>query len=415
MRFKRFGIGLGIGCLLSFVALAARAEVPPESPGRVEKLSEPFSPHWVWVADLVLERVSLIDLDARRYLGMVNGGYGPVAPLFPKTRPEMYVPGTYYSRRTRGERTDVVSIYDVATLSPIGEVVIPPKRAIDAVPMAHAALSDDDRFVAVFNWTPGTSLSIVDVEKREFVGEIPIPGCSLVYAAGPRRFFSLCGDGSILVVRIDDSGREAGKERSAPFFDPRADPLTEKAVRYHDKWIFASFKGRVSAVDVSGPQVLFEEPWTLVPSIDGKDSWRIGGLQHLAVHEADGLLCALMHMGGPDTHKEPGSEVWVYDLEQRVRKGRIVLTNPGLTIYGFPIEIDHMTWPFGSIAGWLFDKFAPALVSHIEVTQGADPLLVTVSQFSGSIGLYGLPKGTFRGRVGPTGWTSDLLVAPWGR
>jgi methylamine dehydrogenase heavy chain len=400
--------------LLLLVVLAARAEVPPEVPGRVEKLPEPFSAHWVWVADLVLERASLIDLDTNRYLGMVNGGYGPIAPLFPKKRPEMYVPGTYYSRRTRGERTDVVSIYDVATLSPIAEVVIPPKRAIDAVPMAHAALSDDERFVAVFNWTPGTSLSIVDVEKREFVGEIPIPGCSLVYAAGPRRFLSLCGDGSALVVRLDETGREAGKERTSPFFDPRADPVTEKAVRYHDKWIFASFEGRVRTVDVSGPQVTFEEPWAMVPRPQRRESWRIGGLQHLAVHEGKGRLYALMHIGGPDTHKEPGSEVWVYNLERRARKGRIILTNPGLTIYGFPIEFDHMTWPFGSIVGWLFDKLAPAFVSHIAVTQDDAPLLVTVSQFSGSIGVYDLPKGKFVGRVGATGWSSDLLMAPWG-
>jgi methylamine dehydrogenase heavy chain len=414
MRPTRVRIGLCIASVLSLLAFAARAEVPPESPGRVEKLREPFGAHWIWVGDLVLERISLVDLDAKRYLGMVNGGYGPITPLFPKRRNEMYLPATYYSRRTRGERTDVLVVYDIATLSPLGEIVIPPKRAIDAVPVAHAALTDDERFAGVFNWTPGTSLSIVDVEKREFVGEVAIPGCSLAYAAGARRFLSLCGDGSALVVELDADGHEKSKERTDPFFDPRADPVTEKAVRYRDQWLFVSFDGIVHPVDVSGEKVRFAATWSLLDQRDRGASWRIGGLQHLAVHEKSGRLYSLMHKGGPDTHKEAGTEVWVYDLASKKRTQRIELRNPGVTIYGFPIELGKWTWPFGALSSWLFDTFAPPAVSHIQVTQDEKPLLFTVAQFSGSIGVYDAMDGRFDGRVGPTGWTSDVLLAPWG-
>ena len=76
-----------------------------------------------------------------------------VMPLFARSRPEIYVPATYYSRGTHGTRTDVVEIYDPTNLAWQGEVVIPPKRATNAVALAHAALSDDDRFLAIFNWT----------------------------------------------------------------------------------------------------------------------------------------------------------------------------------------------------------------------------------------------------------------------
>lgn len=409
---------LGLCCTLGLVAVLvpamnASAEVAPEAPGEVESLPEP-SPHWAWAADIILERVSLLDLDDGRFLGIVNGGYGPIAPLFPKRRPEMYVPATYYARRSHGPRTDVVEIYDISSLSLIGEIEVPAKRALDAVPLAHSALTDDDRFAALFNWTPMTSLSIVDMEKRAFVGEIPIPGCSLVYAAGNRRFVSLCTDGAALVTVLDEDGRLAARQRTEPFFDPRTDPVTEKAVRYGDRWVFVSFEGMVHGMDVSGDDIRFDSVWSLLDEADRNASWRIGGKQHLAVHEATGRLYSLMHQGGPDTHKESGTEVWVYDLKSHKRLDRIELRNPGLTVYGFPIEIGRdWIWPFNHLGDWLLYNFAPPAVGYIQVTQDSAPFLLTASQFSGSIGVYDGLGGDFIRHVQPTGWTTDLLLAPF--
>lgn len=415
MKPTRLVIALVALSLAALCASSARADVAPESVGQVERLAQPFHAHWVWVADLVLERVALINLDDGRFLGMVNGGYGTIGPLFPSRRAEMYVPATYYARRTRGERTDTLEIYDLATLSFTAEVIIPPRRATNAVALAHAALSDDDRFVAVFNWTTGTSLSIIDVERRIFTEEVLTPGCSLAYAAGARRFFSICGDGSLFVVTLDDDGHEVSRTRTPPFFDPRADPVTEKAVRYGNQWLFISFEGKVHPVDVSGAELRFGEPWSLVGDADRAASWRIGGLQHLAVHQRSGRLYSLMHRGGPDSHKDAGEEVWIYDLASRQRVQRVKLLSPGLTIYGFPVAFGE-TWvrPFNRVSDWMLNSFAPAAVSAIEVTQDDAPLLFTVSQFSGSVGVYDAAGGNFLRRVGPTGWTSDILLAPWG-
>ena len=63
---------------------------------------------------------------------------------------------------------------------------------------------------------------------------------------------------------------------------------------------------------------------------------------------------------------------------------------------------------------WLLDTFAPAAVGFIQVTQDDAPLLLTASQYSGSIGVYDALSGKFLRRVQPTGWTSDVLLAPWG-
>jgi len=405
--------------LLFLLALSlfgrAAAEVQPETTGQVERLSAPFHAHWVWVADLILQRAGLVDLDDGRFLGLINGGWGTIAPLFPSRRAEIYVPATYYSRSTRGERTDVLEIYDPSTLSFVAEVVLPPKRASNAVALGQQALSDDDRFVAIFNWTTGTSLSIVDVERRVFAGEIATPGCSLAYAAGPRRFLTLCGDGSALSITLDDDGHEASREHTQPFFDPRSDPVTEKAARYGNQWLFVSFEGMVHPVDVSGEKIGFGEPWPLVEGADHAASWRIGGLQHLAVHQRSGRLYALMHRGGADTHKDPGEEVWIFDIATRRRIQRVRLVSPGVTIYGFPIDFGRTwIWPFNRTCDWLLNTFAPAAVSAIQVTQDETPLLFSVAQFSGAVGVYDALGGGFLRRVMPVGWTSDILLAPWG-
>src|SRR5436309_15480952 len=138
----------------------------------------------------------------------------------------------------------------------------------------------------------------------------------------------LCANGAALSVLLDDEGGTARLERSEPFFDPQKDPVTEKAVRRGNEWLFVSFEGVVHPVDVGGEKPRFGETWSLVDEADRRASWRIGGGQHLAVHAASGRLYALMHQGGPDTHKEPGSEVWVYDLATRRRVQRIPVLNP---------------------------------------------------------------------------------------
>ena len=355
-----------------------------------------------------------MDLESGRTLGMIDGGWGITTGFFSRDGREIYVPETHYSRRSRGERSDVVTFYDARTLEPSAEVVIPPKRAHNALPTANAALSDDGRFLAVFNMTPATSLSIVDLIEQRFAGEVSTPGCSLVYAAGPRRFAMLCADGALLTVSLDPAGAEQSRWRSRPFFDPIEDPVTEKAARWGDRWLFVSFDGMLHTVDVSGAEPRFETPWSLLDADDRGDDWRIGGSQHLAVHEASGRLYSLVHQGGVDTHKDDGTELWVYDLAQRRRVQRVALHNPGLTYLGFALEFGRdWIWPFSGLYDALLSLRPPG-VGSIVVTQDGAPLLVTGSLFSGSLGVYDARSGELLRRVNSGGLVSGVLQAPWG-
>ncbi len=399
--------------LALLAATPAPAELPADEVGRVQTLSAPLSPHLVWTSDALLRRLALTDLESGDTLGLVDGGYGVTAALFARTRPELYVPETHYSRGSRGDRTDLLTIYDALALRPIAEVELPPRRAMNMLPTANAALTDDDRFALVFNMTPATSVSVVDLEQRAFTAEIATPGCSLVYAAGARRFVSPCADGALLVVTLDESGREASKVRTRPFFDPLRDPVTEKAVRRGDEWLFVSFEGRVHAVDVSGAEPRFAEPWDLLSAEERAESWRVGGRQHIAVHGATGRLYSLVHQGPPDSHKDPGRELWVYDLARRERVDRIALRSPGLSYLGEPIDPGpHLFWPLDRLYEVLLSRIGLD-VDGIAVTQDERPLLVTGSSFSGSLGIYDALSGDFLHRVTPGNTTTLVLQVPW--
>ena len=70
-----------LACALALAPLwlagPAGAELPVDRPGQVAPLPRPLDPHRVWVTDVLLGRVALVDLDTQRMLGMLSVGYGP--------------------------------------------------------------------------------------------------------------------------------------------------------------------------------------------------------------------------------------------------------------------------------------------------------------------------------------------------
>src|SRR5260370_3017312 len=183
---------------------SARAELPSDTEGgpRVATLAVPASKHWVWVNDFVFPHMAdgmayLIDGDSGRYLGTLSTGYSFAHVLLSRDSKLIYSPETYFSRGTRGTRTDVVTLYDAGTLKVAGEIAIPPKRSSNLPMMANAVFTDDDRFRLIYNFNPAQSVTVVDTKLRKFVRAIETPGCALVYPTGPPSFFSVCADASL--------------------------------------------------------------------------------------------------------------------------------------------------------------------------------------------------------------------------
>jgi len=389
---------------------ASSQPLAAEKVGDVAKLPSEAGAHWVWASDSVLGRSALFDADSGQMLGMVDGGEG-VAPLHPhvsRARREVYVVETVYARGHRGERTDLVTIYDAVTLAVSGEVVIPPRRADNGNGVAIAALLDGDRLLVVLNQNPGTSVSVVDLESRSFVGEIATPGCALVLPVGPHRFGMLCGDGTAQAITLDEAGNEAGRARSERFFDATQDPLTEKGVRDGKRWLFASFEGLLYAIDFAGDEPVAEAKWSLFSDLERQEGWRIGGLQHLALHAPSGRLYSVVHLGEAGSHKDAGPEVWVYDLAARSRVQRIEMANLTAAFLRPQIRIEA-----GGVADWLLQALLPNPgADTLAVTRDAAPLLLVGERKSGAVGVYDAGTGAHLRDLEQTGIGGGLLVVP---
>lgn len=399
------------GTLAVALVLAATVAAPATSRaadpmGEVVSLPAQPGPHWLWVGDALLRRAAIVDGDSGAFLGQVPGGVGIIAPLRARDGREIYLAETYYARGTRGARTDLVTVRDATTLQPLAEIEIPPKRGEYTAWVGGSALSDDGRFVAVSNMNPATSISVVDVAERRFAGEVETPGCALVYAAGPRRFFSLCGDGTALVVTLGERGEVLSKTKTERFFDAGGDPVMEKPVRRGDEWLFVSFAGVVHPVDVSGDALRFGETWKLLGDADA--GWHVGGMQNLALHAPTGRLYALMNQATSGTHKEPGKEVWVFDLAKRERVQRIPLRSPVATLVAEQAKVAP-----GGTADWLLHAVLPNDgLERIAVTQDGAPLLFAASGFPSTLAVYDATTGDHLRDVKEIGIATSLLQLP---
>jgi methylamine dehydrogenase heavy chain len=372
----------------------APAAAPAATPAPAGAPREPLQPellhvaevpqgtgHRVFVHDFNFDamidgRNYLVDADSGRVLGLMSTGYGGAGLVIAPDRHEIYSIETYYSRGSRGERTDVVTIYDPKSLAPTTEIAIPPKRASTMPMLGNWRLTDDARFLLVFNMTPATSVTVVDVAGRKLVGEIETPGCALTFPGPEGRFAMLCGDGTLLDVALDSGGAATRNERTAKFFDPAADLLTEKAVRHGNTWYFISFAGDIYPLEM-GKDLVFGQHWALADDTERGAGWRPGGLQLATVHEARGQLFVLMHQGGPDTHKDPGTEIWVFDLATHKRLQRLTLTRPA---------------------------------TSIEVSQDEAPLLYTVFMGARGLEVYDATSGKHLRSVPDIGFSPSLVI-----
>jgi methylamine dehydrogenase heavy chain len=304
-------------------------ELPAETLGVVAAIT---APERVYVADIAIAhiadgRLRVFDARAGKLLGMIATGYAGNFALSAKSD-EVYVATGYMSRLGRGERTDVLEVWDANTLGFKYEVVIPPRRAQALNYRGLVRPTANGRFVLVQNATPATSITVVDLAEKKVAAEVPTPGCwGVLPAAGhPARFAMLCGDGKIATVTLDERGQVADRQVSEKVFDADADAWFHSGDQLGDRWFFASFKGVLTEVDVSGATAVVKSARPVVDTAAQKQGWRPGGYQPLAVHPSGRWAVLTMHDKGREgSHKSPAKQLWVVD----VATGKRIATAPG--------------------------------------------------------------------------------------
>lgn len=339
-------------CLLLIFNLPVKADVAIETYGGTS-LDE-FSQHTLAI-NTFGESILVYDADTDSVLGMLTVGIGVNALEIDHGKNVAYAAETYLSRHTRGERTDVVTKYDLNTLAAVSEIEIPPKHASGAHMRHYSGIvrnNEGGALMLVTNITPAVSISIVDLNAGKFLNEINTAGCGLVYPVDDLGFLQLCGDGTAQLIRLDAAGNERARIRSDVFFDLQKDPLMEKPAKTPDGWVFNTFAGDVFRVSASGNRIVTQKLFSIAHD---DEAWRVGGMQPLAYHQGQNVLLALMHEGGEDSHKDPGTEVWYYDLESVHLMHRMTLENPAISV---------------------------------QVSQDDAPLIYTSSIISGSVDIY---------------------------
>ncbi|GLV28364.1 hypothetical protein TomTYG75_08870 [Sphingobium sp. TomTYG75] len=295
-------------------------------------------------------------------------------------RGEIYTAETFYSRLTRGERTDAITIWDMKTLQPKGEIVLPGgKRQLSVTYPNVFQFTNGGKWALVANFNPAQSITVVDLEGRKVLGEIDLPGCTQIYPSGQRGFSSLCADGSIFSVTLDEKGQAASSSSVARVQDIDRQPLFGTPAMVGRTAWFVSYYGMVQGIDLSGPVARpLPGAFSVGKADGGAPQWRPGGWQVIA-SDAKGLLYVLMSPNGKEgSHKDGGTEVWVIDPVRKMRLSRIALKGQGLAIAVTREDAPQLIVARADGVIDVHDAATGAFLRTLGATVAANPIVITV-------------------------------------
>ncbi|MGI9229348.1 MAG: amine dehydrogenase large subunit [Gammaproteobacteria bacterium] len=369
------------------MAFQVQAELPADKIGNVETLPAVYPDSWVFVHDVSFMHMSsgkfiVMDIEGETmeeyYKGIVNSSYIGFFAVA-RSKPEFYVIDNFYSRGQRGKLSEVITIYDKRTLSPIDEVVLKEGKRAEMIPSKYAArLIDNDSLLLFYKFSPAMAIGVMDTDKRKIVNNIPLPSCAGVYPTGTRGFSSLCSDGSMISYQLDKDGQVKSTERVAVFFSVDDDALFEKPALVGQVAYFPTFTGNIQEVDLSATVAKPGKKWPLASAAERKANWRPGGAWPAAA--TGDRIYVLMHENGYEgSHKDPGSEIWVYDTVSKKRQQRIKLQLPSIAMDITAGDKPMIVSTNVEMALEIYDAISGKYIRTIDDFYRAGPLLVYAS------------------------------------
>tara|TARA_R110000765_G_scaffold331847_1_gene422662 strand:+ start:4796 stop:5950 length:1155 start_codon:yes stop_codon:yes gene_type:complete len=367
---------------LSLAPWVSQAELKPEPIPNVATLPATYPDSWIFAHDvnfnaMIAGKIAIIDLAAttHEYKGAIDASQ-MAAFVAGKSLPTLYVAESFYARGTKGERTDVISLYNKSSLAKTGEVILPKKNRAQMVTNKFMLqLVNDEKYLLIYAFTPASSVIVMDTQTNKLVSEINIAGCSMIYPTGKIGFSSLCGDGSMKAVKMDAQGQESERFDLAPFFNIDDDPLFDKPVYVGGTALFFSYKGKVQPIDLASAKPKLQAQWSLVSKEEEKQNWRPGGWQ-IATADNRKFFYIIMHKDGYNgSHKFGGEEVWVFDAITQQRVKRIALKNNA-----FSIEVTQSEQPFLAVTntdmGLDIYTTDGEFIRYVNVGDGAMPIVL---------------------------------------
>ncbi|MPY22361.1 methylamine dehydrogenase [Shewanella psychropiezotolerans] len=327
----------------SAIKKAINPKLPPlpiEETGNVMILPDVFPETWMFVDETSFTnmfggKMILLDVAETRHSKRIKGTADKNLMgnfIQAKTRPEFYIMESFHTRGARGPLTDVLTIYNKTTMAVIKELVWKDRR-LQALPRRNAmALSADEKFLYVANFSPAGSFTVVELNSKKIIETIETPGCVLTFSTGIRSISSLCSNGGMLTTVIDEKGHLKSRHRLKPFFDTDKSPIFERPAIIDGIAYFPSFDGLLHELNLSGKVAKHITSWSLLNEQERKQNWRPGGL---ALNDSDeqGLMYIIMHSDGHDgTQTQGGSQVWIFDVRAKKRIKVIDIPNWAVSI-----------------------------------------------------------------------------------
>ena len=95
---------------------------------------------------------------------------------------------------------------------------------------------------------------------------------------------------------------------------------------------FPSLHGRIQPVDMRADEIKILPDWPLVTPAEAAASWRPSGWQLLTSDESKFVYVLMQSDAHEGSHKDPATEVWVYNVASKARVKRLRLARPGSSI-----------------------------------------------------------------------------------
>ncbi len=361
----RFAAVSGAFALSLAASPAALAQAPAPVAKPALESETPFtnklptlSPHWAFLrGGFGSGGTRIFSGDTGKMVGMVNTSQWSDLAIDP-TNKFFYVSETIWTKTIRGTRQDMVSVYDPSTLELVSEITIPGRLLIGGR-KNNFVISDDGKTGYIYNFSPASTVNVVDFEKRKLSQVVELPGCASIMPIAGVGFSALCSDGTLATVAI--SGRTSKITHSAPFFAATNDPIFDNYVydRAKAKATFLTYTGLVYEAGI-GATPTIGQSWSLQAAAglrpgDTKPldiNWLPGGRQPMALNRTTGIMYVLMHAGEYWTQKEDGTEIWVVNLASKKIIKRVPIKKPAGNIEVsqddkpliFLSGDDHLAW-----------------------------------------------------------------------
>jgi methylamine dehydrogenase heavy chain len=326
----------------------------------------------------VTTQVFTLDGDTGKLLGMSDAGN--MAHVMTTHSGKFFATAnSWWSRISRGKRTDYVQLIDAQTHDTVADIEISPTRFLSGVMPWMAAMTPDDHYLLFYQFSPSPGVGLVDLQKKSFVKMMDVPDCYEMFPTSSKTFYMNCRDGTLMKISYDEQGntkREASRifhqENEYLFNNPAYSMVSGRLV-------WPTYEGKIFQANLTDQSANFLPPIEAFTAAEKTANWRPGGWMPVAYHRPSDRIYLLADQRPQWHHKTTSRFVFVIDAKTGKRIARL--------------DLGHET-------------------DSIGISQDAQPHLYALSTGEKTLYVHDATKGKLLHKVGELGRDPNIITTP---